>query len=139
VLRGISIPASEKAKLKQMDIKSGQELTVSFDIWDIKNNPNHKKENEEVKYTVTITRGTNRLEPLFSDQFSTSGRHSVVIPNLHPPEDTLLVFSMVSNRGLYYEDTVHIKISSRFYVWIKYMVISPFIIFCLPIILRFST
>jgi hypothetical protein len=147
--RGIFLHPAQREKLKYMEIKGGQNLSITFEIWDSSVGlpglePRSKKSFhivtdivDEFKpfYTVTLTRGLNRLTPLFSMIFDSPGKHTISVP-IDAPEDATFVLSMITEHGLYYEDSFNVQISSKFYVWIKYMVLSPVIVFCTPLILR---
>jgi len=152
--RGIFLHTTEREKLKHMEIKGSQNLTISFDIWDSRIHPLHNthpqqttkgfnlnNDNRDIVdefkpfYTVTLTRGLNRLNPLTTQIFTAPGRHTIYVP-ITPPEDSIFVLSMITEHGMYYEDSFNVRISSKFYIWIKYMVVSPMLVFCLPLLMR---
>lgn len=126
-------------------------MSITFEIWDssvglpnVGIEPRSKKNFHIVTdivdafkpyYTVTLTRGLNRASPIFSQVFESPGKHTISV-KISPPEDSTFVLSMTTEHGLYYEDAFNVQISSKFYVWIKYMVVSPIVVFCLPLILR---
>ena len=148
---GLSVSESERARLKQLDMKGGEALTVSFTIHDSRRqvHSDGKKRDEptstetrneefstEVKYSVTISHGSNRLNPLFRNEFFAPGfyRAEVLLP---PPQSAQLVIAVTTEHGLYFEETVDVALSTRFYVWLKYLVISPVVVFCLPLLLKY--
>lgn len=135
---GVSIPVEEKEKLRQHDIKGTNMLSISFEIWDTTYwKPSMAKAIQEgqISYKVAVTRGTNRLDPLWSRNFNKPGRYIAEVP-ISPPELGLLVVSMVSEHGRYFEDAVHVSISTRFYVWIKYMIALPVVVLTFTLLAR---
>lgn len=126
---GIAIPQEEKDKLRQLDVKGKDTLSIAFDIWDL-------HPNQDSEYTVSVTRGTNRLQPLWKQSFDRPGRHVADIP-VTPPELALLVFSMKSRHGEYFEDTVHVALSTKFYVWLKYLLSAPIVLLTFTLLSRF--
>lgn len=140
---GIAIPFEEKEKMELLDVKGNRNLSVVFDIWDVRYDKAAASESAlpeqlEVEYTVSITRGTNRLQPLWSRKFTKPGRYVAFVP-VSPPEIALLVLSMSSDHGEYFEDTVHVALSTKFYLWIKYLLITPLIVLCFTVISRYRT
>lgn len=164
---GISVSEEERARLKQLDIRGGAALTVAFTIHDnryksvfnsissqhggagdsrgtltsdggetIPEGLRMPDFGREIKYSVTITRGANRLNPLFRNVFAVPGlyRAEVLLP---PPQAAQLVISVVTEHGLYFEETVDVALSTRFYIWLKYLVISPVVVFCVPLLLKY--
>jgi hypothetical protein len=123
---GISVPELEKRSLQFADVKGGQSLPVTFDIWDT-------RVGDGRSYTVSFTAGTNRLTPLYSQKFEEPGRYTVLIP-VTPPISMTLMLSMVTEHGQYFEDVIPVSISTRFYVWIKYLLFTPVAILCLPLL-----
>jgi hypothetical protein len=97
-------------------------LFVTFDIWDTR--PLTPEIATSRKYKLIFTRGTNKVEPLAKAEYSMPGRYTIELP-LHPPEAFLLVIGMTNEHGQYYEDTVPVSLSTRFYVWIKFMILVP--------------
>ena len=81
--------------------------------------------------------GTNRLEPILQTEVTKPGRHVVTIP-VNSPESALYVVSMLDEHGQYFEDTVYISLSTKFYVWLKYMILSPVVVLCVPLIFRYA-
>ena len=135
---GVSIPMEEKEKLRQHDIKGSNMLSLSFEIWDTAYwKPSMAKAIQEgqISYKVAVTRGTNRLDPLWSRNFNKPGRYIAEVP-ISPPELGLLVVSMVSEHGRYFEDAVHVSINTRFYVWIKYMIALPVVVLTFTLLAR---
>lgn len=72
------------------------------------------------KYSIKITKGTNRIDPIYAEEFTTPGRKTVILP-VNPPESALFVISMIDDHGQYFEDTLYISLSTKFYVWLKYI------------------
>ena len=125
---GVSVPEIEKRNLKYAEIKGGQNVSVIFDIWDIR-----RTVNDERRYDVVLTSGTNRLNPLATKSFTKPGRYSIDIP-VSPPLAMTLVISMTTEHGLYYEDTMPLAISTKFWIWIKYLVVTPIVLLCIPLL-----
>jgi hypothetical protein len=142
---GVAVPFAEKQKLRQYDIKGRSTLNVVFEIWD-KNYVERPVANAEAlaepaeegdgRYTVSITRGANKLQSVWKQSFSKPGRYVASIP-VSPPELTLLVVSMRSAHGEYFEDTVHVALSTRFYIWIKYLICAPIALLSFTLVGRF--
>jgi hypothetical protein len=82
---GVSVPEIEKRNLKYAEIKGGQNISVTFDIWDIR-----RAVNDERRYDIVLTSGTNRLNPLARKSFVKPGRYSIDIP-VAPPLSMILV------------------------------------------------
>ena len=101
----------------------------TIDIWDL----NHK-DNEKQLYTVIVSRGTNTAEVLLTQDFTKPGRYVLQIPVV-PPEAMNLVVGMINEHGQYFEDIVFVSVSTRFYVWIKYLIVAPVILFVTPLLL----
>jgi hypothetical protein len=97
----------------------------------ILNRKNIKKNNDYYN-----KKGTNRAEPLFKQTYETAGKKKVFI-RVFPLEKSLLVFTMINEHGQSFEDFVYISNNTKFYIWLKYMVISPVIVLCLPLIVKF--
>lgn len=134
---GLSIPLREKRLLRYMDVKGGEFIPITFDIWDSRTGVADKS--VSVKYSVVFTRGTNRLEPILRKEFTSPGRYTVDLP-VAPPESMHLVIGMVNEHGQYFEDSVHISVSTRFYIWMKYLVLLPLFLLTLPLLMmRTST
>lgn len=147
--RGIYLLPEEREQLKHMEIKGGQNLTISFEIWDSNIDittaeVRSKKDSFTISdivsefkpyYTVTLTHGLTRQKPLVSEIYNRPGKHVISVP-IRPPIDSTFVLSMVTEHGLYYEDAFNVQLSSKFYIWIKYMVVSPIVIFCTPLLLK---
>lgn len=135
---GIAVPFEEKEKMELLDIKGNRNLSLVFDIWDLRYDravaggvlvP-------DVEYTVSITRGTNRLQPLWTHKFSKPGKYVAHVP-VSPPEISLFVLSMSSDHGEYFEDTVHVALSTKFYLWVKYLLVTPLLVLCLTVMSRY--
>jgi len=152
---GVSIPYEEKERMELLDIKGSRNLSVVFEIWDERyeqavaagakvsgedggerSNIGSNQMHLEVEYTVSITRGTNRLQPLWSRTFNKPGKYVAFVP-VSPPEIALLVLSMSSDHGEYFEDTVHVALSTKFYIWLKYLLVTPLVILCFTILSRY--
>jgi len=125
---GISVPEIEKRNLKYAEIKGGDNITVIFDIWDIRT-----AVKDERRYDIVLTSGTNRLNPLVKNSYEKPGRYRIDIP-VSPPVSMILVLSMTTEHGLYFEDTMPLAISTKFYVWIKYLVVTPIVLLCIPLL-----
>jgi hypothetical protein len=140
---GVSVPFAEKQKLRQYDVKGSNTLSIAFEIWD-KNYVERPAtealpepaDESDGRYTVSITRGANRLQSVWKQSFSKPGRYVATIP-VSPPELTLLVVSMRSAHGEYFEDTVHVALSTRFYIWIKYLICAPIALLSFTLVSRF--
>lgn len=112
----------------------GRNLSVTFDIWDTRSTSHERKEGElEHAYSVTFTSGTNKLAPLAKAEFSKPGRYTVQVP-ISPPVSMTLVVSMLTEHGLYFEDALPVAVGTRFYVWIKYLVLTPIFLLCMPLL-----
>lgn len=129
---GVSIPALEKKRLRYSDVKGGALLEITFDIWDTRSSL--VLEDSATSYSIVFTKGTNKMEPVFKQEFSRPGRYSVRIPVAPPGEDSL-VLGMTTDHGLYFEDHVDVAISTRFYVWVKYLVLFPLVVLWVPLLL----
>jgi hypothetical protein len=132
---GVSIPALEKKRLRYSDVKGGSILEITFDIWDVRKSV--ASDEEKTTYTIVFTKGTNRMEPIFKQDFDRAGRYSVSIPVAPPGEDSL-VLGMYTDHGLYFEDHVDVAISTRFYVWMKYLMLCPLALLSVPLLLMRS-
>ena len=51
-----------------------------------------------------------------------------------PPECVTLVISMINEHGQHYEDSVPVSISTRFYIWFKYLLVTPVIMMAIPLL-----
>lgn len=122
---GVSVPYEEKQKLALLDIKGSKHVNIVFEIWDSR----YKSEQPGAQYSVSITKGTNRLNPVWSHTFDKPGRYVAVVP-VTPPELALFVVSLQSDHGEYFEDTVHVALSTRFYIWLKYLLVTPMVLIC---------
>jgi hypothetical protein len=71
--------------------------------------------------------------PLYIEEYSQPGRYTVIIP-VSPPEAMTLVLSMVNEHGQRYEDAVSVHIATRFYIWLKYLIVVPVILLVLPLL-----
>ena len=80
-----------------------------------------------------IFRGTNKYTPLKSETFYSPGRYTVYL-DLDQPDAFSLVVSMINEHGQYFEDIVSVSISTRFYVWLKYMVLAPVLLLSIPLL-----
>lgn len=107
-------------------------LFVTFDIWDTRRVSPETANGR--KYKVVFTRGTNKVDPLASFEYSMPGRYTIELP-LHPPEAFLLVIGMTNEHGQYFEDTVPVSLSTRFYVWVKFMVLVPALLLYVPLLM----
>ena len=105
------MPETARGTLKHADIRGASNLTVTFDIWDERRiTPGDKR-----SYTVTITKGTNKLVPIFQETYDQPGRYSASV-KMAPPENVALVVSMANEHGQHFEDIVSVSVSTRFYV-----------------------
>ena len=107
-------------------------LPVTFDIWDAR-----RKKVEGRSYVVTVSKGTNRAEPLAKSTYTTPGRYTIEVP-VSPPDTMTLVIGMTNEHGQYFEDAVYVSLSTRFYVWLKYLITAPVIGLCIPLLLMRS-
>jgi hypothetical protein len=139
---GVLVTAEEKDRLRQFDTKGGRNISISFEILDSSYDKAKKSgdialREQAFTYSVSITKGTNRLQPIWKGIFDKPGKYTVFVP-VSPPERTLLVISLVSEHGQYTEDTMLIAVSTRFYVWIKYLLIGPLTILCATLLARYK-
>jgi hypothetical protein len=131
---GISVPALEKKRLSNTDVRGGTSVKVSFDIWDSRKN----LDVGEHTYKVTFSRGTSRNIPLFTKKYKSPGRYTVVLP-IEPPDTLTLVIGMTNEHGQYFEETLPLAVSTGYYVWIKYLILTPLALLAIPLhILRFK-
>jgi hypothetical protein len=141
-VQGVVIPVTEKERLRQCDIKGRDVLELSFEIWDKRFDAKKAKAEAAglpdtgIEYSISITRGTNRLSPVWQLKVDTPGRYTAKIP-VSPPDLALLVVSMKTSHGEYFEDSVHVAVSTRFYIWIKYLIVAPMALLSFTIISRF--
>ena len=84
--------------------------------------------------SVCMCRGTNKLDHIISRDYFLPGRYTIELP-LHPPESFLLVIGMINDHGQYFEDTVYVSMSTRFYVWLKYMLFVPAALLYVPLLM----
>lgn len=127
---GISIPELEKKKLKYSSVGGGDSLKIVFDIWDTRGDATL----ETKRFDVAVYNGTNKLHPLVRQSYDKPGRYTIQMP-VNPPVSAVFTLSMTTEHGLYFEDNIAISISTRFYVWIKYMILAPICLLCLPLLL----
>jgi hypothetical protein len=85
------------------------------------------------RYTVAISRGTNRQEFLLRQEYSRPGRYTIQLP-LSPPEKTLLVVGMTTDHAEYFEETLVVEVSTKFYIWLKYLVLIPLALLVAPLL-----
>ena len=52
-----------------------------------------------------------------------------------PPESVALVVGMINEHGQHFEDVVSVSVSTRFYVWLKYMLLGPLLLLSLPLLM----
>lgn len=133
---GLSIPQLEKRRLRYSDVKGGSVLQITFDIWDTRRQVARELglESGSDVYKVVLTKGTNKMNPIHSEGFSRPGRYTITVPVTPPGEDSL-VLGMYTDHGMYFEDHVDVALSTRFYVWIKYLAIFPVGLLCLPLLI----
>jgi hypothetical protein len=125
---GISIPFAEGNSLKNANMKGEKSILLTFDIWD---NRVHVKDRS---FKVFFSRGTNRAEPILEMVYDSPGRYTVNLP-VSPPDSMTLVIGMINEHGQYYEDTAHVAVGTKFYVWLKYLILGPLLIIALPFFL----
>jgi hypothetical protein len=85
------------------------------------------------RYTITVSRGTNRQAHIFREVYSRAGRYTIQLP-LSPPEKSLLVVGMTTDRGEYHEETLMVEVSTKFYIWLKYLVLIPLVVLVAPLL-----
>ena len=122
----------EKRILKFTSVKGGSRLPLTFDIWDARRLSSDASSPR--KYTVKITRGLHKAAPLVSESFDRPGRYTIFVP-VSPPESMVLIIGMTNEHGQYFEDSASVSISTRFYIWIKYLLVAPFLLLTIPILL----
>lgn len=143
----ISIPESERQRLRHLESRGKDFITVDFDIFDIRCSTaggniagSGKKQlhplhpdcgREDARsYNVVITRGkSNARAPLWSQTYHTPGHYQAKLP-LQGPDTVTLLLSVTTEHGLYSEDSVSVALSTHFYVWLKYFVMMPVVAFC---------
>ena len=133
---GISIPEVEKRALKFAEIRGGSFIPVTFDIWDTRKvvADSHPPRS----YVVTVSKGLNKLSPLVTKTLEAPGRYTILVP-LSPPESMVLVVGMKNEYGQYFEDVAPVSVSTRFYVWIKYLLVAPVVLVSVPLLVSSST
>ena len=129
---GLSVPLREKKLLRYMDVKSGETIQITFDIWDTRSHVGDNSAPE--KYSVVFTRGTNRMDPILKKEFTRPGRYTVDLP-VQPPESMHLVIGMLNEHGQYFEDSVNVSVSTRFYIWMKYLILFPLFLLTIPLLM----
>ena len=126
------------------DRASVRNLEITFDIWDKRFESNRKDPEKDPdgddtvgvgthKYEVIVTKGTNRMYPIAKSTFTKPGRYTINIP-VSPPEVSTYVIGMTTEHGIYYEDVVTVSINTRFYIWLKYLIIVPVLLLCIPLL-----
>jgi hypothetical protein len=131
--QGISIPEMEKRALTFADIKGAKDtLPISFDIWDSRKTSIDSSPPR--KYIVTISRGLNKLKPLITSRYDSPGRYTLHVP-VSPPESSVFIIGMTNEYGQYFEDSVVVSVGTRFYIWIKYLLVAPVLIVTLPLLI----
>lgn len=118
--------------MKFTSVKGRSRLPLTFDIWDARRLSSDASSPR--KYTVKITRGLHKATPLVSESFDRPGRYTIFVP-VSPPESMVLIIGMTNEHGQYFEDSASVSISTRFYIWIKYLLIAPFLLLTIPILL----
>lgn len=53
---------------------------------------------------------------------------------MSPPEKVMLIVGMYTDHQQYYEDSIEIELSTRFYIWVKYLVVIPLVILLVPLL-----
>ena len=135
------------SKLARADIqgRSSHYVEMLIDIWDtrVKTSPplipmpasaTEHVNTKKFKYTITVTRGTNKLSYIYQKIYTSPGRYTLTIP-MRNPDNTLLVIRLVDEHGIYHEDSVYVNMNTRFYIWIKYMLVLPVLLLCVPLLL----
>lgn len=149
----ISIPENERQRLKRLETRGEEHVTLEFDIFDHrcsvvgsgtslrslhKTHPDCGHPDLR-SYYVTITRGkSNAREPIWSETFDKPGHYKAVLP-LQGPETLTLLLSVTTEHGLYSEDSLSIALSTHFYVWMKYFLVLPALLFCVLSLGRLPT
>lgn len=82
---------------------------------------------------MAVYRGTNRQEALVKQEYTAPGRFTIQLP-LSPPEKTLLVLAMTTDHAEYHEETLMMEVSTKFYIWLKYLVIIPLSLLIPPLL-----
>jgi hypothetical protein len=134
----IVVNNEEKQRLKRLEYNSGENLVIPFVIKDrsvpassFMNSKDGKETREAGEaqdvYKVYVIKGSNRKEIAWQGEFTKPGTyHADII--LKGPEKVVYGFILESRFGKYSEDFVSITVSTRFYVWLKYLVIYPILI-----------
>jgi hypothetical protein len=136
---GISVSDFERDRLKQLELKGLEKLLIEFTIFDSRPQLVTDEASSLVgkkKYSVSITRGLNRLNPLYRAEFDAPGTYMAEV-FLPPPQTVQLLLTMTNDHGQHFEDVVVVSLSTRFYVWLKYLVISPIVVFSVPLLVKF--
>ena len=65
----------------------------------------------------------NKVDPIYKDTYQEPGRYTVQLP-ITPPDSGLLVISMTTEHGLYFEDTVWVRLILYIYMYIIIVLIN---------------
>ena len=126
----ISVAYGEKERLKEFDLKSGQNLSLAFDLAHYRGGVGSASDSASVpSCAVIISRGANPQDIVWEESLSPcEGRHLASFP-IASPEQAVFVLTARTDEGLVAEETVAVTVGTRFYVWIKYFVIAPVAVF----------
>lgn len=121
----VRFPIEEKTKLQQFQHKNGQNLTLYFEIQD----PScslQKCQGQE--YKVKITSHLDRRNSLWEQSFTKPGRYFASFAISSPFHSTLFI-QMTDSHGQISEDSVLASVSTKFYGWLKYIILLPVALF----------
>lgn len=122
----ISISNEDKLKLKKFEYANGQELSIRFTITDRRC---LQKPCTLDEYHISIMKNSNHPEDIiWKADYTEPGDYQATIP-LDGPEKSIYYFILSSKHGKYAEDFVTVTISTRFYVWLKYLLFFPMFLF----------
>ena len=74
------------------------------------------------------------MDPIKTETFYSPGRYTVYL-ELEPPDSFSLVLSMTNEHGQHFEDVVAVSLSTRFYIWFKYMLLAPVLMISVPLLM----
>jgi hypothetical protein len=121
----ISVNTEDKNRFKRYEYSNGKNISVSFHISDRRC---LQKPCALDEYKIKILKGINSKETVFKENFQEPGEYEVFLP-VNAPEKVIFHFILETKHGKYSEDFVSVTISTKFYVWLKYIVILPVLLF----------
>ncbi len=130
----VAVAARDKRHLQRLDLNHGQNLSIDFSIVDRRC---AQKPCSRDEYRVQVTRGSDRQSILWEGTFTEPGDYKAVL-RLNGPESAVYAFTMETKSGKYTEDFVEVDVSTRFYVWLKYLIVGPLVLFSFLSFLKVS-